>query len=202
MVSHASTHNNVSTKLSDRLLAFRKEHSWSQMELAKALDVSQGTISRLETSEGYLPEMRLLTAMAELLVCAVTDLVPKKAPPLAPAPPSPIFMAFCPNVLCKRNIPWRMPDGSVDINWKSSLTYPVVDFNKIVFCAFCKTKVVKACPSCGMAIGHGGALYCRRCGVEMFAKPTEKEWRKVKKRLDVLEMEVALEKRRRREERW
>jgi hypothetical protein len=52
-----------------------------------------------------------------------------------------------------------------------------------------------------MAIGHGGAPYCRRCGVEMYAKPTEKEWRKVKRKLILFEIEEE-RKRREEEEDW
>ncbi|MCX5659240.1 MAG: helix-turn-helix domain-containing protein [Planctomycetota bacterium] len=69
--------------LSSKLVAYRKQKSWTQRELARALDISQPTVARLEHDEIHAASVDLLIAIARLLACAVADLVPTDRTPHA-----------------------------------------------------------------------------------------------------------------------
>ena len=58
----------------ERLAALRKEKGMTQAQLAEILNVSNKTISRWETAEGY-PEITLLVPLAKALGVTVDDLL-------------------------------------------------------------------------------------------------------------------------------
>ena len=58
----------------ERLSALRKEKGMTQAQLAEILNVSNKTISRWETAEGY-PEITLLVPLAKALGVTVDDLL-------------------------------------------------------------------------------------------------------------------------------
>lgn len=59
--------------MKSRLKILRAERSWSQADLAEALDVSRQTINAIETGK-YDPSLTLAFKMAKLFFCSIEDI--------------------------------------------------------------------------------------------------------------------------------
>src|SRR4051812_29596067 len=86
-----------------RLAELRKQAGLSQAELASVVGVSQATISRLESSNGYPKDMRLLSKISKALGEPLSVLLPEDVLKEFSHHLGDSFFAFCPNPFCDRN---------------------------------------------------------------------------------------------------
>jgi transcriptional regulator with XRE-family HTH domain len=163
--------------------SLRKKHRLSQMQLAEIANVSQATVSRIESGEST-PSLQFLSNVARHLGIPLRELVPEQQlRALLGQDELSQFYAFCPNPFCDRNTYLRK-DGLDYIRWASGQTYPSDSFDEINYCTRCGTSLAKECPSCGRRLEEGGTSFCITCGKEITDRPTREEWQQIHGRLD------------------
>ncbi len=71
--------SNLKQIIAKNITYYRKRRGWTQLELAEQLSYSDKSVSKWERAEG-LPDIVVLTAMAELFGVTVNDLLEKDEP--------------------------------------------------------------------------------------------------------------------------
>lgn len=80
------TENELKANIARNIAALRRAHDMTQAELAEKLSYSDKSVSKWERGDG-LPDVLVLTRIAELFGVSVSDLLAAEAPePQAPAP--------------------------------------------------------------------------------------------------------------------
>jgi transcriptional regulator with XRE-family HTH domain len=156
------------------LAEIRKELKLSQAELAASAGLSQATISRLENSEEWGSDIRVLSKIAKAVNRPLSDFLPQ-----TPAyPGNEHFFALCPNPLCSRNRHSVNEKGPA-VYWQSWSSYPSTEFADVNFCPSCGTELVKECPNCKRRFPAKESRYCIRCGERICKRPTSDEWKAI-----------------------
>lgn len=74
---------NLKSVIAKNITYFRKQMGWTQLELAERLSYSDKSVSKWERAEG-LPDIVVLTTLAELFGVTVNDLLSEEEPVTAP----------------------------------------------------------------------------------------------------------------------
>jgi len=165
------------------IATLRKKHNLSQTQLAEIANVSQATVSRIESGDST-PNLQFLSSVAKHLGIPLRELVPEgQLRALLGQDELSEFYAFCPNPFCDRNRYFKK-DRTDYINWLSGRTYPSEAFDEVNYCTRCGTRLVKECPSCGRRLEDGGTNYCISCGKEINDRPTPNEWKRIHNELN------------------
>lgn len=164
----------------ETISALRKGQDMSQQELAGKAELSQATVSRLESLEEFPSDLKLLSKLARALSQPLAEFLPESfADEFFPTNREDNFHAFCPNPFCSRNTNGRNQNGSVFVQWASNSNYSSLEYDAINFCGTCGIELVKECSNCGRRIGSGLPSYCVSCGNEISDRPTRQEWKKI-----------------------
>jgi transcriptional regulator with XRE-family HTH domain len=162
--------------IGSRIAKARLALKLSQLELAGALGVSQATISRLESSDEYPKDIRLLAKVARELEIPIAEVFPQGLFEGTDAAP---FFVFCPNPLCGGN-DRTMRDGSPTLSYKAA-KHSAREFDKANYCKLCGTELVKDCPACGRRFTDGISKFCETCGQKIFPEILEDQWEQIRK---------------------
>ena len=152
----------------------------SQSELACYVGVSQATISRLEATETYPTNIRLLSKIANTLKVSLDALLPEEALREMLSSSGDTFCAFCPNPFCKRNEHGLTQKGTVKVNWQSWQIYDSERFDRINFCLQCGEELVKECRNCKSRFESKDTRFCTTCGEKVCNRPTEAEVKQIR----------------------
>jgi len=168
-------------KFSAKLQELRRTSGLTQVELAKRVGVSQGTISRLESSDGT-PDIRLVARVAKAFNEPLANLIPESIrEAILNSQHGDQFFAFCGNPFCKENnldLRGREPM----LYWKSGSSYPVEQFDEVNFCTRCGKELVKECPSCKRRLDRAGIMFCITCGTQISPRPTAEDMKEISRR--------------------
>lgn len=66
--------DNFQIKLGERIKKIRKSNNYTQADLAKMLETSESTISKIEKGQ-FLISLRTLVQLSEMLGCELADMV-------------------------------------------------------------------------------------------------------------------------------
>ena len=80
--------SNLKQIVAKNISYYRRQSGWTQLELAEKINYSDKSVSKWERGEG-LPDIVVLTTLAELFGVTVNDLL-REDEPEAPAPPAPV----------------------------------------------------------------------------------------------------------------
>lgn len=84
-VSNAMNETNLKQVIAKNISYYRRQCGWTQLELAEKINYSDKSVSKWERAEG-LPDIVVLTTLAELFGVTVNDLLREDEPQAAPAP--------------------------------------------------------------------------------------------------------------------
>lgn len=158
---------------------WRKNANYSQAELAHELEISQSSVSRLESMDVCPDDFRLLSKLARALHRELTEIIPDYLQEsILPRNDSNVFYAFCDNPFCDSN-EHLIRDGRPYVNWKSSKSFPSELFQYKNFCPRCGNDLIKECPNCKRRLEERFTRFCGACGAKMTDHPTEDEWARI-----------------------
>jgi transcriptional regulator with XRE-family HTH domain len=168
-------------ELSARLVELRKTREMSQADLAKAIGVSQGMISRIETAELPPSDLKLLSRIAKVLGVPASELIPEELRTLLQGSDNEgMFFAFCPNPKCPRN-KLEFHDDEPVLYWSSGQRFPSEAFVEVNYCRSCGEELIKECKNCKRRLNEADTRYCITCGTQICQRPTAAEWQEIRK---------------------
>lgn len=175
-----------------KIAELRKTIDLSQSTLANSVGVSQATISRIESTEDEISDLKLLSKIARELGVTLNELISEESlNNLRGWSQGETFVAFCPNPFCSSNTIGLNKDESPFVQWMSSENYPADRFQEFNYCPECGEELIKECPNCKRHFITKRPRFCFTCGRKLCDRPTMEEWKLIKKKL---ELEKAADK--------
>jgi transcriptional regulator with XRE-family HTH domain len=165
-----------------RLIACRRRAGMTQRQMADRAGISQSTIARMEKCDNVnlntearlkimadrlgIPEMDLFTSI--YLGKFTEEVLDEESGP---------HRLYCPNPLCQRNrIVVIQKPPSFRIHWTSLETVTSNEFESMIYCGGCKTRLIRGCPHCGRRIRRAPEHFCSHCSQAVHERPTRQEY--------------------------